>query len=304
MLWPCRFSDGDRWVSPVTVELPDGVLLPPFAYFGGKSRVASQIVRLLPDHEHYVEPFCGGLSVLLAKSSVLFETANDLDGDLMLFWRMLRDSPADLERVCVLTPHSRGEYVAAAQVGDCDDLERARRVWVRLSQGRAGGQRGTGWRHHLDPGGSTQGMPSRLGGYVGRVGPVADRLANVSLECMPALEVIAKYGAEPSALLYCDPPYLGSTRTSQNNVYRQEMKMPGQHGLLAEAVADCAAAVVVSGYASALNDRLYAGWWRREIEASTGQGSVWAARTEVLWSNRPFRDDDAQPSLFECVVAG
>lgn len=39
------------------MELPDGMLLPPFEYFGGKSRVASQIVRLLPDHEHYVEPF-------------------------------------------------------------------------------------------------------------------------------------------------------------------------------------------------------------------------------------------------------
>ncbi|MET3803939.1 DNA adenine methylase [Nakamurella sp. UYEF19] len=283
----------------------DGVLLPPFAYFGGKVRVAAQIVRLLPDHEHYVEPFCGGLSVLLAKSPVLFETVNDLDGDLMLFWRMLRDFPADLERVCALTPHSRGEYMSAAGPGDgCDDLERARRVWIRLSQGRAGGQRGAGWRHHVDPGGSTQGMPGRLAGYASRIGDVAARLGNVSLECMPAVELIGKYGAEPKALLYCDPPYLGSTRTSQNNTYRTEMRGPGQHRVLAEAVTSCAAAVVVSGYSSPLYDRLYAGWWRREIASATGQGSVWAARTEVLWSNRPFRDDTAQPGLFGSDEAG
>ncbi len=58
---------------------------PPFAYYGGKTSVAERIVDLLPPHRHYVEPFAGGLSVLLAKPRAQFETVNDLDEDLA--WR-------------------------------------------------------------------------------------------------------------------------------------------------------------------------------------------------------------------------
>jgi hypothetical protein len=58
-------------------------LQPPFAYFGGKTTLASRIVDLLPAHEHYMEPFCGGSSVLLAKTPSTMETVNDLDGRLI-----------------------------------------------------------------------------------------------------------------------------------------------------------------------------------------------------------------------------
>src|SRR5258707_1347980 len=128
---------------------------PPFTYFGGKLSIAERIMALLPPHGHYVEPFAGSLAVLLAKPLSPMETVNDLDGDLMGFWRVLRDRPADLERVCALTPHSRAEQAASYDREDCDDLERARRVWVRLTQGRGGHLwRGTGWRYYQDPRGS------------------------------------------------------------------------------------------------------------------------------------------------------
>lgn len=114
-------------------------LAPPFAYYGGKTRIAGWITRHLPAHGHYVEPYAGGLSVLLAKAPSPHETVNDLDGDLMAFWRVLRDRPAELARACALTPHSRAEFAAARDLpGVADELERARRVWVILSQGRAG----------------------------------------------------------------------------------------------------------------------------------------------------------------------
>src|SRR5690606_27445667 len=101
----------------------------PFAYYGGKTTLADKIVQLLPEHDHYVEPFAGSLAVLLAKPRSAMETVNDLDGDLMTFWRVLRDRPEDLARVCSLTPHSRAEHQAAYDLGVADDLERARRVW-------------------------------------------------------------------------------------------------------------------------------------------------------------------------------
>lgn len=263
---------------------------PPFAYFGGKTNIAEQIAALLPAHLHYVEPYCGSLSVLLAKRPAKMETVNDLDHELMAFWRVLRDRPEDLARACALTPHSRAEYLASAHRVGRDELERARLVWVRLSQGRGLTLREgkNGWKHYVSPTGSSIGMPGYLDAYVERMAAAAARLHGVSLECMPALQLIVKYGSEPDALLYVDPPYLGTTRDSRDN-YRHEMKAESDHRELAEALCATRAAVVVSGYASDLYDRdLYAGWDRVTLSAFTGNGSGDRTRTEVLWSNRPF----------------
>jgi DNA adenine methylase len=97
---------------------------PPVAYCGGKTTIADRIVALLPEHGHYVEPFAGSLAVLLAKPPSRMETVNDIDQDL-IFWRVLRDRPGDLERACGLTPHSRAEHQLAYQAAD-DELEHAR----------------------------------------------------------------------------------------------------------------------------------------------------------------------------------
>ncbi len=260
---------------------------PPTPYFGSKGTLASWIVNLLPPHEHYVEPFAGSLAVLLAKQPSRMETVNDLDGALMTFWRILRDRPDDLMRVCSLTPHSRAEFEAAYDETGCDDLELARRIWVRLTQSRSGTLRRSGWRHYVAPG-TYLSMPGYLDGYRDRLAPVAERLMRVSLECRPALEVIASYGSRPDVLLYIDPPYLGSTRGWGNN-YRVEMKTDDEHRELAKALWDCSATVILSGYHSPLYDELYEGWHREQAAANTGNGrSGEQDRVEVLWSNRPL----------------
>ena len=269
---------------------------PPIAYYGAKVTIGERIASLLPQHEHYVEPFAGSLAVLFAKRPSRMETVNDLDGELMTFWQVLRDRPADLERVCALTPHSRLEHLDAYHAVPADhpdaQLEVARRVWVRLSQGRAGTLRKTGWRFYIDPAGSSTSMPGYLAGYVERMAAAAERLARVSLEARPALELIEAYGQHPNVLLYVDPPYLGSTR-SRN--YRHEMSSEAEHRQLATALDACRAAVVLSGYDSPLYLELYDGWHRHEIPTTTGQAHQWSARTEVVWSNRPFA---AQEGLF------
>jgi DNA adenine methylase len=271
---------------------------PPFTYFGGKTAIAERIAALLPPHEHYVEPFAGSLAVLLAKPRSRMETVNDLDGDLMTFWRVLRDRPDDLERVCVLTPHSRAEY-RASRDPSADDLERARRVWVRLTQGRGGHvTRKTGWRFYEDPMGSHSSMPEYLAAYTNRLAPVAARLIKVSLECKPAAELIAEYGRHAETLIYADPPYLGSTRTWGNN-YTHEMRTEPEHEALAGVLRACRARVILSGYHSPLYDRLYEGWHVRQVRTQTGNGGTDRARLEVLWSNRPF----PQGHLFDGLEA-
>lgn len=261
---------------------------PPFAYYGGKTTLAARIVALLPEHRHYVEPFAGSLAVLLAKPPSKLETVNDIDQDLMLFWRVCRDRFEDLARVAALTPHSRAEHVAARDFDVVDELERARRVWVLLSQGRTGTLRTTGWRFYADPAGTSTPMPGYLAGYVGRIPAGAWRLRQVSLECRPALDVIEDYGRHPEVLIYADPPYVGTTRAVG---YRHEMGAADDHRDLAAALQRCRATVVLSGYHSPLYDELYADWHRIEMSSGTGQAGAYEARTEVLWSNRPLRED-------------
>lgn len=278
---------------------------PPFPYFGGKMSVADRIVDLLPPHRHYVEPYCGSLAVLLAKRPTPIETVNDIDGRLMTFWRVLRDRPADLERVCMLTPHARAEHDAARAATDApdDELETARRTWVALTQGigRALTGRKTGWRHYINPAATTYGMPMYLDAYVRRTAAAAERLHRVSLECRPALDVIARYGTEPEVLLYVDPPYLGTARSSNNNEYLHEMRSEADHRELAGALLDARAAVVVSGYPSPLYDDLYADWHRADLSAYSGNAAAGAQlRTEVLWSNRPLGQ---QAALFDLAPA-
>lgn len=260
-------------------------LAPPIPYFGGKQRIASQIVATFAPHLHYVEPYAGSLSVLLAKPPSKYETANDLDQHLVTFWRVLRDRPDDLHRAATLTPHSRAEMVASRRIPDgTDDVETARRVWVELTQSRAGLRNGSGWRFYLDGAASSSSLPAYLDGYRGRMHPAAARLANVSLECRDALDVIADYGKAPTSLLYVDPPYLPTTRT--NGKYRHEATHADHEALLAALVA-CKAHVALSGYYSDLYDEALPGWHVTTIAATTQQANKVGAngRTEVVWTN-------------------
>ena len=262
----------------------------PVPYFGSKQRIAPWVVSLLPEHTHYVEPYAGGLSVLLAKDPAPLETVNDLDRELVTFWRVLREQPDAFTRACQLTPHSRAEHTESYEPAETD-LETARRVWVRLTQGRSGRMDRTGWRHCIADIGTN--MPAYLDGYRLRLHPAAERLMGVQLECRPALELIGAFGGREDVLLYVDPPYLGSTRVQTG--YRHEMRTEEQHRDLAAALTGCKATVVLSGYDSPLYADLYAGWHRYEQQTMTGNakdGKDGKDRTEVVWANRPLVGQD------------
>ncbi|SHX64587.1 DNA adenine methylase [Mycobacteroides abscessus] len=257
------------------------MLRSPVLYHGGKARLAPVIAAALPDHTRYVEPFAGSLSVLLAKLPSRVEIANDLDGNLSAFWRVLRDRPTELARACLLTPHSREERALAHDLDVADDLERARRVFVALTQGRTSTLKRTGWRHAVSE--QEAAMAPRLRRYAGRIEAAAVRLANVSLECRDAREVIRDYDSG-GTVMYVDPPYLAVTRTSNN--YGTEMHGEDQHRELAETLHGTRATVLLSGYRSTVYDDLYRDWFRYELPAATTQGGTAGHRTEVIWTNR------------------
>ena len=254
---------------------------PPLAYFGAKVTIADQIVARFPEHDAYIEPYAGSLAVLLAKPLERMEVVNDLSQDLVTFWRVLRDRTEELIHVCELTPHSRFEMETAKDRNISDELERASRVWVSLTQGRTGTLRKTGWRFYLDPHGTSASFANYMEAYKERLAPAAERIMNVTLECRPAIDVIRAYGAHEYNLLYVDPPYLYRTRNGGG--YEYEAGDVEHHIALLTELQSTRAAVVLSGYDDELYNVMLEGWCKTILRSRSQMGRM---TSEILWSNR------------------
>ena len=227
------------------------------------------------------------------------------------FFRVLRDRPDDFVRAVGLTPYAREEASRACDVesddpdGPLDDLERARRFYVRSWQTRHGApSRGRlGWRYEKFCG------PTNLGttvcGQFSRLDhlpAIAARLKAVQLEHDDALKVIARFDG-PGTLFYVDPPYVPSTRTARWSVdaYAVELN-DGGHRRLAEALHGAVGMVVLSGYDGPLYRELYDA--RRWVRVERGARAESAAvRTEVLWLSPRTARGTAQLRLPDAEAA-
>jgi DNA adenine methylase len=269
----------------------------PFPYYGGKARLATYIAGLLPPHRIYVEVCSGSAAVFFAKAPSAHEILNDIDGNVVVFFRVLRDHPAELQRACMLTPYARDEYHACDLTADVDDIERARRFFARATQsynanGTFPGR--SSWAPSIRQGGSKADATRRRADALHLV---AERLRDVTIEHRDALEVVEHFDTDLTTF-YVDPPYLGSTRASlgasgrRARDYAHDMTSVEEHTALAHALNACRGAVVLSGYRSQLYDDLYDGWHRVEVAmqkpASNRRGTSSERAHEVLWSNRPL----------------
>ena len=279
-----------------------------FGWYGGKFSHLDWLLPLLPESTHYCEPFGGSAAVLLNRSPAPVETYNDLDGELVNFFRVLRGEQEALIRAIGLTPFSREELRLAVQQqpDDLSDLERARRFFVRARQVRTGLAQTASegrWAHCLLT--SRAGMAGAVSRWLGSVEGLSElvqRLLRVQIENAPASEIIARYDS-PQTLFYCDPPYVHSSR-GDAGAYRFEMT-DAEHASLAEQLRGVRGKVAISGYASGLYEELYEGWTRLEAPPRTIH-STKDERTEVLWVNYDLADTvgkkeeewNLEPSLF------
>ncbi len=110
-----------------------------FGWYGGKFSHLDWLLPLLPKCHHYCEPFAGSAAVLLNRPPSPIETYNDLDGEAVNFFRVLRDKGEEIERAIALTPFSREEFAIACSLDPAnDEVERARRFYIRARQVRTG----------------------------------------------------------------------------------------------------------------------------------------------------------------------
>ena len=265
-----------------------GPVRPALRYHGGKWLLATWIISHFPPHRVYVEPFGGAASVLMQKPRSYGEVYNDLDGEIVNLFRVLRDggSACELKNLLELTPFARDEY-RASFVESTQPIEQARRTVIRSFMGFGSNSLNraiqSGFRSNSNRSGTTPAhdwvnWPERIGEYV-------ERLRGVVIENKNAADVIQQHDSAET-LIYADPPYCHDTRMTVNqhgaHGYAHEMT-DEDHRALAGVLRDVAGMVVLSGYACPLyDDELYLCWKRVERPA-LADGAL--PRVEILWLN-------------------
>ena len=283
---PIYLDQQDLSNNMVVLERPSRRHRIVFGWYGGKFNHLEWLLPLLPKAHHYCEPFSGSAAVLLNREPSPVETYNDIDGDVVNFFRVLRDRHEELTRAIALTPFSREEFHQAINGSQSsNDLERARHFYIRARQARTGlAQTATLGRWANCKNTSRAGMAgvvSRWLGGVEALEEIAVRLLRVQIENRPAVEVIRLYDSIET-LFYCDPPYLHDTR-GDSKAYGFEMDFKA-HFELATMLQTCQGKIAVSGYRCDAMDTWYKGW--RRFEAPIKQcHSIKKLRQECLWMN-------------------
>ena len=248
-------------------------------YPGAKHNLSSWITSFFPEHKAYLEPFCGSAAVFFQKIPAPLETLNDIDGEIVNLFEVIRSAPKELARQIYFTPWSREELYKSynANIPDLENIERARIYLARSWQSIGNGQRHkNGFKHSVAPNGP---VCAKAWAYLpDTILQAAERLKNAQIENSDAIELIRKFN-DKETLIYIDPPYPLSTR--KNYLYRHEMT-DADHVRLLDAVIDSKSMIVLSGYDCELyNDRL-AGWQRYSKKQNVEAAQT---RTETLWMN-------------------
>jgi len=262
-----------------------------FGWYGGKFSHLDWLLPLLPVTHQYCEPFGGSAAVLLNRQPSPVETYNDIDGEVVNFFRVLREQKHALVEAIGLTPFSREEFQQAISGinGALSSLERARKFFIRARQVRTGlAQKASSGRWAnclLTSRAGMAGVVSRWLGSVEDLPWVAQRLLRVQIENAPAIEVIKRYDSKDT-LFYCDPPYPHDSRRD-SNAYAYEMS-DDEHRELAHVLHKAKGRVALSSYHCKLMNELYKDW--RCIEAPKKNcHSVKKLRQEILWVNYDIR---------------
>ena len=282
-------------------------------WIGGKSAFSSTgtgqwIVRTLPPPEEraaYIEPFSGMAGVLVQRDPATREILNDINEDLINWWRVVRDQPRELGELLDWTP---GWSVAAFEeaVENLHHPDPVRRAyfftlavhWVRGNMvGRAYESReGADSRRTAEAQ-----IVRQRGGSLGhprspQITTLSERIKNVELETREAEWIVGCYAENPDVVWYLDPPYSVADDWIfyTHNTVKQEVWL--------EMLKSITGLAAVSGYGdewAALEDE---GWLRHEHK-TRAYGTVHsdrddAGRTEVLWTNYRPADFSLNPKLF------
>jgi DNA adenine methylase len=275
-----------------THETPRAVSAP-FGYYGSKQRLSSRIVADLPPHNAWVEAFCGSAALTLAKEPAPIEVINDINGEIVNFFRVLRDDSGEMCRLLSLTPYARQElHEARVKATGLSDVERARRFFVAAMMAINGcfGKDKGGFSFSNSY--SRRGMEARVSRWNAmpdHLKVVADRLKPVRIENQDAINLFREFMDRPATLVYLDPPYLAD----RNHGYDHDQKSEEFHEHLLKTAIKAKCMVLISGYKNDLyqdyltKDR---GWRKRTTKTTTrGHNGKDSEREEIVWFNEQYQ---------------
>jgi DNA adenine methylase len=178
-------------------------MIGPLSYIGGKNRLASTIIPMLPEHTTYVEPFAGGAQVFFHKAPSKVEVLNDLDGEIVNFYRVCQWHYQELVRQLEFCTASRRlhERFAAANPETLTDVQRAARFFY-LQKNSFGGlvlKQNFHYGVIQNPNYNPKRIPEILR-------QTHERLQRVQIECLPYEQILERYD-RPTTVFYLDPPY-------------------------------------------------------------------------------------------------
>lgn len=273
-------------------------LTPPLKWFGGKHYLAPKLAKYVPVHIHYVEPYAGGLALLLHLDPTgRSEVVNDLDGALTNFWSVLRHEALFPEflRACQATPFSEIFWQQAAElceqvaadptlsVNPTYSLGWAYYFFIYCRQSRGGQFTSFATLSRTRTRGNMNEQASAWWNCVDGLAEVHDRLARVVILNDDALKVIAQQDGKDT-FYYLDPPYLHSERVAGG--YSHEMSEQ-QHVDLLNTLLRISGKCMLSGYPSELYDKLLRGWRRIVIETPNhaSAAAFKERKSESIWMN-------------------
>jgi len=175
----------------------------PLSYIGGKRRLAKRLISIFPPHKTYGEVFLGGAQVFCKKEPSDIEVLNDLDGEVVNFFRCAQQHHEELCRYLkfVLIGRRWFEIFLKENPASLTDIQRAARFFYLQKTAYAGLVHG---QHYACKVVSAPGLkPDRLPEILESL---HRRLARVQIESLPFGEFIKRYD-RPTTLFFCDPPY-------------------------------------------------------------------------------------------------
>jgi DNA adenine methylase len=192
----------------------------PITYYGGKQKLLKRILKMIPEHKLYAEPFVGGAAIFFGKETSKVEVINDTNKELINFYRTVQNDFVGLEKMVRISLHSRTLHADAKVMYEnphlFTEIQRAWAVWILAAQSFSSMLNGT-WGYDIAKNSTSLKINNKRTGFTE---DYAIRLQNVQIECTDAIRIIQSRDTATS-FFYIDPPYVGSD-CGHYNGYTQE----------------------------------------------------------------------------------
>lgn len=259
----------------------------PISYYGGKQKLAATILKLIPEHNLYCEPFIGGAAVFFAKEPSKVEVINDTNKELVNFYRQVQHDFVSLEKEIQITLHSRDLHRKASVIYNNPDMfseiKRAWAVWTLASQSFSSMLDGS-FGYDVQRGTTSLKIKNKRDSFTE---DYAIRLQDVQIECTDALRIISSRDSVNS-FFYCDPPYYNSDCGHYDGYSLDDFEN------LLKLLSKIDGKFLLSSYPSPILKQYTKefGWSNQtldfKVSVANNHGKPGKSKTEVLTSNYPL----------------